>query len=85
MLRLEGCYDLSWWTVDGGGITFNTGSSYTLGGTAGQPDAATSGPAATTASLVASMGRSRGGASYLSAVGSERVNREHICIEGRVM
>ena len=33
-------YDLSWWTVDGGGITPNDSSGYTLGGTAGQPDAA---------------------------------------------
>ena len=32
-------YDLSWWTVDGGGHTFSTGSSYSLGGTIGQPDA----------------------------------------------
>ena len=33
-------YDLSWWTVDGGGATFNTGGGYSLGSTAGQPDAA---------------------------------------------
>jgi hypothetical protein len=32
-------YDLSWWTVDAGGITFATGGGYSLGGTAGQPDA----------------------------------------------
>ena len=32
-------YDLSWNTVDGGGVTFNTGGNYRLGGTAGQPDA----------------------------------------------
>jgi len=32
-------YDLSWWTVDGGGRTFSTGGGYTLGGTVGQPDA----------------------------------------------
>jgi hypothetical protein len=32
-------YDLSWWTVDGGGYTFSSGGGYTLGGTAGQPDA----------------------------------------------
>ena len=31
-------YDLSWWTVDGGGTTSSTGGGYTLGGTAGQPD-----------------------------------------------
>jgi hypothetical protein len=37
-----GTYDLSWWTVDGGGSTFSTGGSYSLGGTIGQPDAGTS-------------------------------------------
>jgi hypothetical protein len=37
-----GNYDLSWWTVDGGGSTFSTGGSYSLGGTIGQPDAGTS-------------------------------------------
>jgi len=34
-----GGYDLSWSTVDGGGGTFSTGGVYSLGGTAGQPDA----------------------------------------------
>ncbi len=34
-----GSYDLSWWTIDGGGITFATGGSFALGGTVGQPDA----------------------------------------------
>ncbi len=34
-----GGYDLSWWTIDGGGITFATGGSFNLGGTVGQPDA----------------------------------------------
>jgi len=33
-------YDLSWWTVDGGGGTAS-GGSYTLTGTMGQPDAGT--------------------------------------------
>jgi hypothetical protein len=32
-------YDLSWWTVDSGGVTGSTSGSYTLSGTAGQPDA----------------------------------------------
>lgn len=32
-------YDLSWWTVDGGGYTFSQGGVYQLGGTIGQPDA----------------------------------------------
>ncbi len=34
-----GGYDLSWWTIDGGGVTFATGGSFNLGGTVGQPDA----------------------------------------------
>jgi hypothetical protein len=34
-------YDLSWWTVDGGGRTGGSETHpYALGGTAGQPDAA---------------------------------------------
>ena len=33
-------YDLSWWTVDGGGGT-TTSNGYTLNGTIGQPDADT--------------------------------------------
>lgn len=33
-----GGYDLSWWTVDGGG-GISSGSGYTLTGTLGQPDA----------------------------------------------
>jgi uncharacterized repeat protein (TIGR01451 family) len=32
-------YDLSWRTVDGGGGTFSTGGSFSLGATVGQPDA----------------------------------------------
>ena len=32
-------YDLSWWTLDGGG-GWLAGGNYTLGGTIGQPDAA---------------------------------------------
>ena len=34
-----GGYDLTWSTIDGGGYTFSTGGSYSLGGTVGQPDA----------------------------------------------
>jgi hypothetical protein len=34
-----GGYDLSWWTIDGGGVTFATGGTFDLGGTVGQPDA----------------------------------------------
>ena len=35
-------YDLSWYTVDGGGgASASTGGGYTLTGTAGQPDAGT--------------------------------------------
>jgi hypothetical protein len=37
-------YDLSWWTVDGGGLISSQGGGYFLGGTAGQSDA---GPAHT--------------------------------------
>ena len=33
-------FDSSWWTVDAGG-TYQTAGAYTLGATAGQPDAAT--------------------------------------------
>ena len=33
-----GGYDLTWWTVDGGGDTVS-GGGYTLAGTAGQADA----------------------------------------------
>ena len=32
-------YDLSWWTVDGGGQTFSVGGNYSLAGTIGQADA----------------------------------------------
>ncbi len=38
-VRAQGGYDLSWWTMDGGGQTFSTGGSYSLGGTIAQPDA----------------------------------------------
>ena len=36
---LSAGYDLSWYTIDGGGATFSTGGSYSLGGSIGQPDA----------------------------------------------
>jgi hypothetical protein len=36
-------YDLSWYTIDGGGATFSVGGSYSLGGTIGQPDAGSMG------------------------------------------
>ncbi len=36
-----GIYDLSWSTIDGGGATPSAGGIYSLGGTAGQPDAGT--------------------------------------------
>jgi hypothetical protein len=35
-----GGYDIPWWSVDGGGGT-SSGGTYTLRGTAGQPDAGT--------------------------------------------
>ena len=37
-LMSPAAYDLSWWTVDGGGSTSSTGGGYDLGGTIGQPD-----------------------------------------------
>jgi hypothetical protein len=33
-------YNLSWWTVDGGGATFSENGGYSLGSTIGQSDAA---------------------------------------------
>src|SRR5574337_71774 len=36
-----GPYVLTWSTIDGGGATFSTGGNYSVGGTAGQPDAGT--------------------------------------------
>ncbi len=32
-------YDLSWFTIDGGGVMFSTGGDFELSGTAGQSDA----------------------------------------------
>lgn len=32
-------YAMPWWTVDGGGVSGSAGGSYTMSGTAGQPDA----------------------------------------------
>ena len=32
-------YELTWSTIDGGGVMNATGGAYTLGGTIGQPDA----------------------------------------------
>jgi len=37
--KLGNSYELSWWTVDGGGAMFSMGGTYSLGGTIGQPDA----------------------------------------------
>ena len=37
LAQTGGGYDLSWWTVDGGGATIS-GGGYTLSGTAGQPE-----------------------------------------------
>lgn len=34
-----GPYDIPWDTIDGGGVTFATGGTFSLGGTIGQPDA----------------------------------------------
>jgi len=35
----DGVYDISWYTVDGGGAQDLMGGAYTLSGTIGQPDA----------------------------------------------
>jgi hypothetical protein len=37
--RAQGSYELSWWTVNGGGIVGASGSGFMLAGTVGQPDA----------------------------------------------
>jgi hypothetical protein len=34
-------YAITWWTIDNGGAMFSTGGNYSVGGTMGQPDAAT--------------------------------------------
>jgi hypothetical protein len=34
-----GGYDLTWSSIDGGGLMFSTGGGYSLGGTIGQADA----------------------------------------------
>jgi hypothetical protein len=39
--QVGGQYDLSWNSVDGGGITFASGGNYMLGGTIGAADAGT--------------------------------------------
>lgn len=39
LAQTGGVFDLTWSTVDGGGGTFSTGDSYSLGGSIGQPDA----------------------------------------------
>jgi hypothetical protein len=39
LAHAEDGYDLSWWTVDGGGQSFSSDGRYSLGGTSGQCDA----------------------------------------------
>ena len=34
-----GAFDLTWWTIDSGGVTFATGGMLEMGGTVGQHDA----------------------------------------------
>jgi uncharacterized repeat protein (TIGR01451 family) len=34
-----GTYEVGWWTVDGGGVTFGAGGAFEVGSTIGQPDA----------------------------------------------
>jgi hypothetical protein len=36
-----GGFEISWYTIDGGGTMFSTGGPYSLGGTIGQVDAGT--------------------------------------------
>jgi hypothetical protein len=61
-----GPYDLSWSTVDGGGITPASGGSYVLNGTAGQPDAGMS-----SGGIYVVQGGFWGGASTVTAVDDE--------------
>jgi hypothetical protein len=49
-----GGYDLSWWTIDGGGITFATGGTFNLGGTSVSPTPAMRSQAGRSASQAAS-------------------------------
>lgn len=37
--RAQGSYEISWWSVDGGGVIGASGDGFTLAGTVGQPDA----------------------------------------------
>ena len=39
LAHAEDGYEVSWWTVDGGGQSFSSEGRYSLGGTAGQCDA----------------------------------------------
>lgn len=41
LAQTGGTYDLTWNTIDGGGATFSTGGTYSLGGTIGQYDVGT--------------------------------------------
>ncbi len=56
----DGSYDLSWWTVDGGGGS-GASAGYTLMGTAGQPDAGSLSAGGYTLSGGFWVGESRGG------------------------
>ncbi len=46
MAQSGGVFDLSWSTIDSGGVMYSTGGVYSVGGTIGQPDAGTLGGAA---------------------------------------
>ena len=39
LAQTGGGYDLTWNSIDGGGMMFSSGGGYSLGGTIGQPDA----------------------------------------------
>ncbi|TMC55344.1 MAG: hypothetical protein E6J26_08160 [Chloroflexi bacterium] len=62
-------YDLSWNSIDGGGITFATGANnYSLGGTIGQADAGvlSGGPYTLTGGFWAAL--NTGGSTYLPLI-----------------
>jgi len=63
-----GVYDLSWNSIDGGGITFATGGNYSLGGTFRQADAGvlSGGPYTLTGGFWAAL--NTGGSTYLPLI-----------------
>jgi len=72
-------YDLSWWTVDGGGVTFATGGPYSLGATAGQHDAS---GALVGGSFSLAGGFWAGGALLLTDVGITKTDGQPSAVAG---